>query len=82
MGRTPGAKNKNISINKISVAEMQKNINIDNDDIFFSELLAGHSKWKAEVRRLRESGQSHERESEFAEFYKIGLAKFTAIESE
>ena len=81
MGRTPGAKNKNISeTNNLLLLEKNINIEADNNDIFYADLLDGHRKWKAAARKLKDAGQNADRELQFAEYYLLGLANFTKVE--
>ena len=68
MAREAGTKNKATIIKS------------DAEDRFLADALERYTYWKAEVKKAQEEGGTGEREKEYAEFYRIGINKFSMVE--
>lgn len=51
---------------------------VDNEDLFLSELLAGHRRWKGKAAEAKLQGKDDTREKEYAEAYRVLLNEFSA----
>lgn len=69
MAREAGTKNK------ATILKM------DSEDIFLADALERYTFWKAQAVKAKDEGGTGEREREYAEFYRIGLNKFSTVEA-
>lgn len=53
----------------------------DSEDIFLADALERYTYWKAAAKKAIDDGGKGEREKEYAEFYRIGLNKFSNVEA-
>ncbi len=68
MARVAGIKNKATIIKS------------DSEDRFLADCLERYTYWKAMAAKIKEEGGSGAREIEYAEYFKIGVNKFSNIE--
>lgn len=72
--RQPGTKNKEKEIVDVIGKD------IDNEDRFLAELIAGKARWGKIASELQKEGKPNEREKEYAEAYKVLINNFSAVE--
>ncbi len=75
MPRKPGVGNKPKEIADVIGAD------VDNEDKFLAELLAGKARWNKVARELKAKGLGNTREQEYSEAYQILLNRFSAVEA-
>jgi len=72
--RQPGTKNREKEISEVIGKD------IDNEDKFLAELIAGKARWARIANELQKEGKPNEREKEYSEAYKVLINKFSEIE--
>ena len=73
MPRTEGAKNKPKDLLEI-------NEDMDSENLFLTELIRAKTFWTKRAADLKEKGHNNDNELAYAEFYKLGINRFTEIE--
>ncbi len=71
--REPGTKNKPKEIADVIGKD------VDNEDKFLAELIAGKARWAKIASDLQKEGRPNERELDYSEAYKVLINKFSEV---
>jgi len=75
MARTEGSKNKPKEL-------LELNSEIDNENMFLAEMIRAKTYWTQKAKELKDKNLDNTRELEYADFYKLGINKFTEMENQ
>jgi len=81
MQQTSTAKSQHSKITS-APAFKPEDLHRDNEIRFLEQCITGYAFWKGEAEKVKQGGGTGEREKEYAEFYRIGINKFSQIEND